>query len=164
MKRRFIELDFLAKWINPIYALLTWVIVFVLIKPKRILELLPVGIIAAILLFAVQLVLISLNLIKFSKGWILVSGIPLLNPLWGAAAGIIVLNYMKEDFSKKTPLILFFSAISEITTYIASQVGNISFIGRYNVFYDYILTFAMLLILTQISEGLYGNRIYKSEA
>ena len=51
-------MDFLAKWINPIFAVLLWVVVFVLIKPKRVLELLPIGIIAAILLFTVQVVLI----------------------------------------------------------------------------------------------------------
>lgn len=155
-------MDFLAKWINPIFAILTWVVVFALIKPKRVLELLPIGIIAAILLFAVQLVLISLNLIKFNKGWILVSSVPLFNPIWGAAAGIIIMNYMKQDFSKKIPLLIFFSAVSEIAAYIAIAVGNMSFIGQYSVFYDYILSFAMLLILTQISEGLFGNRIYKT--
>ena len=155
-------MDFLAKWINPIFAVLMWVVVFILIKPKRVLELLPTGIIAAILLFVVQLVLISLNLIKFGKGWILVSGVPLFNPIWGAAAGIIIMNYMKDDFSKKIPILIFFSAVSEIAAYIAIVVGNISFVGQYSVFYDYILSFAMLLIFTQISEGLFGNRIYKT--
>ena len=156
-------MDFLAKWINPIFAVLLWVVVFVLIKPKRVLELLPIGIIAAILLFTVQVVLISLNLIKFGKGWILVSGIPLFNPLWGAAAGIIIMNYMKEDFSKKIPLLLFFTALSEVAAYIAIRVGNMSLVGSYSIFYDYILSFAMLFILTQISEGLFGNRIYKTD-
>ena len=73
------------------------------------------------------------------------------------------MNYMKEDFSKKIPLLLFFTALSEVAAYIAIRVGNMSLVGSYSIFYDYILSFAMLLILTQISEGLFGDRIYKAD-
>lgn len=156
-------MDFLEKWINVIYAFSLWVLVFLLIKPQRIKELLPVGVIAAIILFSVQFILISLGLIKFNKAWIFILGVPLLNPLWGAAAGILVMNYMKQDFSKKIPMLLFFSIISEAAAYIAVRVGNLSFLGNFNVFYDFILAFVSLLVLTQISEGLYKERIYKTD-
>ena len=96
-------MEFLQTWINPLYAVILWALVFILIKPPRIKELLPVGIIAGVILFVVEYVLISLGLMQFNKGWILVAGVPLLNPLWGVAAGILVMQYMKQDFSKKIP-------------------------------------------------------------
>ncbi|MEG6523205.1 hypothetical protein [Desulfotomaculum sp. 1211_IL3151] len=154
-------MEFLQTWINPIYAIVLWVLVFVLIKPQRIKELLPIGIIAAAILFMVEYVLISLGLIQFNKGWVLVAGVPLLNPLWGAAAGILVISYMKDDFSKKIPILLFFTIIAEIASYVAIKVGNLSFLGNYSILYDFLLNFVVLLILTQICEGLYGKRIYK---
>lgn len=156
-------MDFLTTWINPIYAVVTWVAVFILVKPQRIKELLPVGIIAGIILFVVQLILISLSLIQFNKGWIMVSGVPLLNPLWGAAAGILLMNYMKEEFSKKFPLLVLFTVIVEIAAYIAIKVGNMSFLGNYNALFDSVINLVMLLLLTQFSEGLYGKRIYQSK-
>lgn len=153
-------MEFLAKWINPIFAAFTWALVLILIKPQRIRELLPIGIIAGIILFVVQLILISLSLIQFNKGWILVSGVPLLNPLWGAAAGILVMNYMKEEFSKKIPILFFFSIIAEISAYIAVKVGNLSFLGNYNFLFDFITNFTTLLLFSYLSEGLFGKRIY----
>lgn len=153
-------MGFFGKWINVLFVPLLWGVVFILIKPQRIRELLPVGVIAAIILFVTQLLLISLNLIRFEKAWIFVLGVPLFNPLWGAAAGILVMNYMKESFSKKIPLLFFFSAIAEAAAYAAVRAGNLSFFGEYTLMHDFIVSFVALLVLTQISEGLYGERIY----
>lgn len=154
-------MDFLQTWINPLYAVLLWVLVFILIKPARLKELLPVGIIAGVLLFIVEYVLISLGLMQFNKGWLLVAGVPLLNPIWGAAAGILVMQYMKQDFSQKIPLILFFTIVVEIAVYLAIKVGNMSLLGRYGIPYDFLVNFVVLLLLTHISEGLFGRRIYR---
>ncbi len=156
-------LEFLESWINIIYALFLWVVVFLLIKPYRIKELLPIGILGAFLLFSVQLTLISLNLLKFNNGVFYIYGIPLFNPVWGAAAAILVMNYMKQNFLWKIPTLLLFTAIATTTTYFALDVGNISFLGKYNIFYDAVLNFFVLLILTHISEGLFGKTLYNKK-
>ncbi|SHK37514.1 hypothetical protein [Desulforamulus aeronauticus] len=156
-------MEFLQTWINPLYAVILWILVFILIKPPRIKELLPVGIIAGIILFVVEYVLISLGLMQFNKGWILVAGVPLFNPIWGIAAGILVMQYMKQDFSKKIPMILFFTIIVEIAVYVAIEVGNMSLLGRYNLFYDFLVNFVVIVVLTHLAEGLYGQRIYRKD-
>lgn len=156
-------MDFLESWINVVYAVVLWIVVFVLIKPNRIKELLPIGFLGAITLFAVQLILISLGLIRFNKSVFDIASIPLFNPIWGAAAAILIMNYMKQDFIKKVPIILFFTSISMLASYYAAKVGNISYIGKYNFFYDAVLNFFAILLLAQISEGLFGDIIYKNK-
>lgn len=153
-------MEFLQSSINIIYAIFIWIIVFVLIKPNRIKELLPIGFLGAIILFLVQLTLISLNLIKFNKSVFDIASIPLFNPIWGAGAAILVMNYMKQDFLRKIPVLLFFTTISMLASYFAVEVGNISFLGKYSYFYDTVLNFFVLLVLAQTSEGLFGNIIY----
>ncbi|MEW6063880.1 hypothetical protein P378_07125 [Desulforamulus profundi] len=52
----------LAKWINLIFAVIAWGAVLLLVKPQRIKELLPVGLLAAIVLLAGNLAFSTLGL------------------------------------------------------------------------------------------------------
>lgn len=151
----------LARWINFIYAVLSWGAVFLLIKPHRIKDLLPAGILAAIVLFAGELYLVSLGLIRFNQAVSFVAGIPTFNLLWGVAGGILMMNYMKEDFAKKLPIVFLFTIILEAMVYFALQVGHISFLGPYTSLHDTIINFVVLLLFAQVAEGLVKKRIYR---
>lgn len=151
----------LATWINPIFAVVTWAALFILVKRKRIIELLPVGLLAAILLFAVEQFFFALGMFRFNAGLIMIAGVPLFHLFWGAASGMIFINYIREEFSKKIPIILLFAVLTEMFVYIAMSVGNFSFLGPYNFLFDFILNLVVLLILAQLSEGLFGRRIHQ---
>lgn len=150
----------LANWINVIFTVLTWGAIFLLIKPNRIRDLLPAGILAGILLFIGEQVFIHLGLIRFHAALIPLAGVPLFNILWGVGGGILVMAYMKREFSQKFIMILLFTAVNEVLTYIAIQVGNLSFLGKYNTMYDTFMNLVFLLLFVQIAEGLFGKRIY----
>lgn len=103
----------LATWTNVINATVAWVIVLLTVKFDRIKKLLPVSLVAIIVLFVVEQFL-YLGLIRFNAGFMKIAGIPLFHFLWAAAGGIFVMNFMREEFSKKLPLILAFTPLADI--------------------------------------------------
>jgi len=89
-----------------------------------------------------------------------VAGIPFFNLVWGIADGILVMNYMRKDFAAKLPILLLFTIVAEVFTYIALQVGNLSFLGNYNMAIDFAANFVFLIFFVTVSEGLFGRRIH----
>ena len=152
-----------AKWINPVYAIIVWVVMLLLIKPKRIWELAPIGILASMLIFVGQQSLFSLNLLRYNKGLIILAGIPLFQYFWAFAFGIIMINYMQQEWHKKLPIIALFAIISVLHGYIASTIGNLSYLNGFNVLYDLGLTFLVFSFGVWIAEGMFKERIYSKE-
>ena len=151
-----------ARYINIIFAIIVWLAVFILIKPQRIKALLPLGMLAAIVLFGVELYFKSLGLHKYNNPFLPVAGIPLFHLFWGAGSGIIFINYMKREFSKKLIIIMLFTILTGIFAYISDMIGNHANLKGFNDFYHIILNFATLSFLTWASEGLFGKRIYEN--
>ena len=150
----------LANRANVINAVVAWVVVFLTVKPERIKQLLPVSLVAIVVLFLVEQFLIYLGLIRFNAGFMKIAGIPLFHFLWAAAGGIFVMNFIKEEFGKKLPLILVFTFLAEIFQFFAVASGNFSLLGRYTYIVDIPLTFGALLVFVWLSEGLFGKRVY----
>ena len=154
----------LAAWINVINATIAWVVVLLTVNHQKIKQLLPVSLVAIIVLFLVEQFLLHLGLIRFNAGFLKIAGIPIFHFLWAAAGGIFVMNFMKDEFSKKLPLIFLFTFLSEIFTVFSIATGNLSTLGRYTYIVDIPLTFGALLIFVWLSEGLFGNRIYTNQS
>lgn len=150
----------LGIWINPIYALVFWAILFALIDIKRIKTLIPVGLLAVSLLFFSQEVLISLGLMRYQKGLVIIMGIPMFQFFWAFAAGILLINYMPEEWARKLPVILIFSLVVQLLAYIAQLVGNLQLLGAYNNGYDLLLNFIGLSFGVWVAEGLFKKQIY----
>jgi len=154
----------IAKYINLFYAIIVWVAVFILIRPQRIKSLLPVAFLSAIILFGVELYFKSLGLHKYNNPFLPVAGIPLFHLFWGAGSGMIFVNYMKKEFSKKLIIISFFAILTSAFAYGSDMIGNHVNLKGFNDMYHIILNFFTLSILIWVSEGLFGERIYKDVA
>ena len=152
----------IAQYINVIFAVIVWVAVFLLIKPQRIKALLPVGFLAAILLFGVEIFFSLLGLHKFNNPLLPVAEIPLFHLVWAAGSGIIFVNYLKKEFSKNLIIIFFFTVLTEVFTYISDTVGNHSNLGNFNDIYHFIVDFTTLAVLAWASEGLFKERIFSN--
>ena len=152
----------IAKYINVLFAIIVWVAVFILIKPQKIKLLLPVGMLSAIILFGVEIYFISLGLHKYTNPFLPIAGIPLFHLIWGAGSGIIFMEYMKKEFSKKLVIIMFFTIITGVFAYISDMVGNHSNLRGFNDIDHFVLNFFTLSVLAWASEGLFGKQIYEN--
>lgn len=151
----------ITKWLYLIFAVIVWGAIFVLIKPERIKELLPIGLIAAIILYLVGSVLISLGVISFKKDIFFFARQPVFYLVWGAGSGILLMNYIKEEFGKKVPLVILFAMAALVFEHIAELVGSYKHIEKLTFTLTFIINIFALSLLVWVSEGLYGNRIHK---
>lgn len=150
----------LARYINVIFAILVWAAGFIIIKPKKVIELWPIALLAALVLFGTELFFTSLNLYKFNNPFLPIAGIPLFHLIWGAGSGLIFIYFMKKEFGKKLAIILMFTVIVEIFGYFSFQVGNHSMFGNFNRVYHSVEDFIVLSFLVWIAEGMFKKRIY----
>jgi len=134
----------MASYINVLYAIIVWGTALIIIKPKRIMELWPISILAAFVLFGTELFFTNLNQYKFNNPFLPVAGIPLFHLIWGAGSGLIFIHFMKKEFGKKITIILVFTIIVELFGYFSFQVGNHSMFGNFNVVYHFVEDFIVL--------------------
>ena len=153
----------ILRYTHVFYFAFTWLFAFIVIKPKRMKELLPIAVISVLALTLADVYIINLGLYQFNNPLFNVLGAPLFHLLWAGAAGMIFVNYMKPGFSRKFVTVLFFTVITLALEFIAEKAGVSSRLGGYSILYSALLDFATLVILLWISEGLYGKRIYKTQ-
>lgn len=150
--------------LNIIFAVLTWIAMFLIIPSKKIKRLLPVGFLAAGLLFAAQYTAITLNLIRYTKAIFYMAGMPLFQFLYAFAYGILLIHFMKKEWVRKIPVLIIFTLINEVITFILNIAGILEFLNRYNFWVDTVLTFAAFSIGVWMAEGLWKDRIYQDES
>lgn len=118
----------LAKYYNPIAAVAVWAAVFLIIKPKRIKRLLPVGIYGLILMLAIELIAKTVGNYKFTTGLVMVAGTPLFHFPFGLGSVLLVAHFLglQKDFNMKLLVILIFAVIDQMVFLGAVLVGNVS--------------------------------------
>lgn len=67
-----------------IYAVIVWAAALIIVKPKRILKLWSISLLAALALFETELFFTSLKQYKFNNPFLPIVGIPLFHLIWGA--------------------------------------------------------------------------------
>lgn len=150
----------IVQYIDIIFAIIVWAAALLLVKPKRIAELLPVSLIAVIVLFAVDIFFTTLGLYRFNNPLLPIGGIPFFHLIWSTGGAIVIMNYMKREFSKKLIMIFFFTIISGLFGYVSEVVGGHSHLNNFNEVYNIALDFVSLSFFVFISEGLFSERIY----
>jgi uncharacterized SAM-binding protein YcdF (DUF218 family) len=151
------------RYTHLFYLIVTWVFVFIFIKPKRIIELIPIAVLGIISLTLVDVYITSLGLYQYNNPLVNVLGAPIFHLLWGGGAGIIFIHYLKPGFNRKFVHVILFTIITLALEFIAEQAGVAQRLGNYGYLHSALLDFAALVILLWIAEGLYGNRIYKKQ-
>lgn len=153
-------MDF-SRWIYLIFAVVVWAAVFLLIKPQRIKELLPIGLIAAIVLYVIGSLLISLDVVKFKQDIFFFARQPIFYLLWGAGSGILLMNYIEKEFSKKIPLVILFALGALAFEHVAEILGAYKHVEKFTFTLTFIVNIFALSLLVWVSEGLFGDRIHK---
>lgn len=150
----------MLRYTHIAYFAVTWIFVFIFIKSRRIVELIPIAVMGLITLTVVDIYITSLGLYQFNKPVINVLGAPLFHLLWGSGGGIVFIHYMRPGFIRKFVNIILFTLITLALEYIAEQAGVAQRLGNYSYLHSALLNFSALVVLWT-AEGLYGSRIYK---
>lgn len=148
------------RYTHAIYFAVTWIFVFIFIRPKRIKELIPIAVLGVVALTIVDVYVTSLNLYQYNKPLFNILGAPLFHLLWGGGAAIVFINYVKPGFTHKFVHVIFFTLITLTLEFASEKAGVAQRLGNYSILHSALLDFGTLVILLWIAEGLYGNRIY----
>lgn len=151
------------KYIYLIYLLITLCAVFIIVKPKRIKELLPVAFVGIAILFLTEKYLLTLGLYEFSNALVPILGIPLFHLLWGIPAAIILMNFIPRKFAWKLLVILAFTLITMAFEYFPEHHGMARHLGKYGEIHDCIQDYISLILVVWFSEGLFGRHIHSRQ-
>jgi hypothetical protein len=150
----------IIRYVEVIYSLIVWSFALIFIKPRRIKELLPVGILSAIILFFSFTFLISLQVYKFNFAMLWIYDIPVFFLVWGFGSGIIYIHYLKKHFNWQFPITLLFTAVTLLLEFFAEKLGVATHLGSFTELHEAYLDFLSLAALLWISNGLWGNTIF----
>lgn len=148
------------RYIYILYVIITYGAAFILMKPKRIKEMLPIALIGILVLFLTEEYLITLGLYTFPNAILPIFGIPFFHLLWAGAAAMILMNYMPLDYSRKLLVILAFTLLTMIFEYFPEHHDKAQHLGKYSEIHDSIQDFISLILVVTLSEGFFGKRIH----
>ena len=150
----------IVQYVDIIFSIIVWGVAFVLVKPKRVMEILPVSLVAMIILFGVDIFFTTIGLYRFNNPLLPIGGIPFFHLIWSAGGAIVIMHYMKKEFSKKLIMIFLFTIVSGLFGYISESVGGHTHLNNFNEVYNFVLDFVSLSFFIFVSEGLFGEKIY----
>ena len=151
------------QYIYITYLIITYGAAFILMKPKRIKEMLPIALIGIIVLFLTEEYLITLGLYKFPNAILPIFGVPFFHLLWAGAAAMIFMNFMPVDFAKKLLVILVFTLLTMLFEYFPEHHDKAQHLGKYSEIHDAIQDCISLILVVWFSEGLFGKRIHSNK-
>lgn len=151
----------MLRYTHAAYFAITWIFVFIFIRPKRIKELIPVAVLGVVALTIVDVYITSLNLYQYNNPVVNILGAPLFHLLWGGGAALVFIHYIRPGFTRKFIHVVFFTIITLALEFIAEKAGVSQRLGSYSYIHSALLDFSTLAVLLWVAEGLYGNRIYK---
>ena len=98
----------MLRYYNVFFSIIVWLYALIFLKPARIKQLWPVGLIAALVLYITAFFFGTLGAYGFIDPFLSVLGIPFFVIVWAAGIGIVVIHYMPKEFYKKLIVIVIF--------------------------------------------------------
>lgn len=146
---------------NLVWAVLLWVVVFVLIPMERIKELLPVAAISFIWMFILELIFVTLGYYRYTKWIVIIAGVPLFHLVGGAAGGMLLLNWIGKNPLSKVFSVSLFSMLLSASEYVIVHFGAFKHLHDFNYLISFIFNIAGLSFLVWFSIAIVGeDKIY----
>ncbi|OQB12583.1 MAG: hypothetical protein BWY15_02144 [Firmicutes bacterium ADurb.Bin193] len=151
----------MQRYLNLLYSIIVWSAIFIFIKPKRIKELLPVALIAAIVIAVQEAFLIPLDLHIFNNPFLPIGNVPFFHLVFGAGSGLFMMNYMKKEPSRKALILLLFAIVITFMAYISNLIACCNLLGKFTIVHNFYQNYLVLCFLTIISEAFLYKRLYR---
>lgn len=138
-----------------IFAVL-YIIIF--IKPERIKQMLPVGILSSGVLFCQTLFYEIIGAYGFKNPVLPIAGVPIFVITLGFCYGIIVMHHMPYEFHRKLLTIAVFVVLTRLADMFALYTG---YHVHYNFFWYNVIVqdFVGTSIIVFLAEGVFGKRV-----
>ncbi|MCX8130566.1 MAG: hypothetical protein N3I35_10765 [Clostridia bacterium] len=148
----------MLRYYAAFYTLLAVMYIAIFIKPQRIKQLLPVGLLSALVIFCQTLFFKLIGAYGFNNPILPIFGVPIFAIALGFCYGIIVMHHMPRQFHKKLLTITVFIIFTRLADMFATYTG-------YHVHYNFhwynviVQDFAATSLIVFLSEGIFGKRI-----
>lgn len=143
-----------------LFPVITWIAVFIFVKPRRIVELLPIGIISMLALFLTELFFTSLHVYGYKDPILPIYGISVAWLILALGSGILLGHFLKPVFIKEVLLIAIFSLLARGMDYLELIYGT-HFHNSLQWYHNLSQNFVILAFVVWMAEGLYYDRIYR---
>jgi hypothetical protein len=148
------------QYFDLILGILAWTTVFILVKPRRLKQLWPVGLVSLAALFGTELFFMALQMYGYENPLLPILGVPLGYLLFAGAGGIIALHFMPEAFGRKIVLITIFAFLLRWTDFLALRYGTHVHDTKFTAYHNFFQNFVIIALVVFISEGLFQTRIH----
>lgn len=142
-------------------SILVWVIIFILIKPRRIQDLLPVGVLNLFYFFLISSFLKTTGLAFYTPSFLPhIGNTPIFALIWAAGAAILMINFINQNLSRKLFIILIFTIIALVVDVASIIAGTHVHSPKYSFIHSFFFMFAGNATFVIIAEALFKNRIH----
>jgi len=114
----------------------------------------------ALMVFGTEQYLITMKDISYHGVPFPLLGTPTFEIIWGAAAGIIVMNWMPQKFLWKLITIAAGTLLVYIFRYFPEHAGIVIHSKDFSDIHNIIQDFMSLSLLVWLSEGFFGSRVH----
>lgn len=148
----------MLRYYTLFYTIIAAVYIIIFIKPRRIKQLLPVGILSAAVLFCQTIFFEVIGIYGFKDPVLPILGMPFFVIILGFCYGIIVMHHMPGDFHKKLLVIAGFVLVTRLADELALYTGY-HIHNNFHWFNVIIQDFVATSFIVFLAEGIWGKRI-----
>lgn len=148
---------------NIAWAVILWLLVFILIPFPRIKQLWPVALISAIWMFILNYIFIRLGYYQFTHVIVAIAGVPFFHVIGSAAGGILLMNWMQRSPLYKVFIVLLFSGFLNLASIIFMRLDSFIMLGGFNHVLHFAINIAGVSLLVWFSLALGEENIYEGK-
>lgn len=138
-----------------------WAAIFLLIKPDRIKDLLPVGALSAALFIITSHYLETTGLAFYTLGFLpILGGIPFFAIIWAAGAGILMVNFINKEPARNVFIVFAFTLLALVLDIMSVKLETHLHSTHYSFLHSFLFIFAGNATLVILAQGFFGSRVY----
>lgn len=93
----------------------------------------------------------------------MIFGVPIFHLVWVFGAGILLMNFMERDFTRKVIVVIIFAVLGLCLDLLSVSVGGHIHSPSFKPVNSFVLIFFWLIAFVWFSEGFFSERIYGEE-
>ncbi|MCL5781127.1 MAG: hypothetical protein M1119_09605 [Firmicutes bacterium] len=147
---------------NIIWAVALWLLVFIIIPMERIRQIWPAAVLAAVWMFILNYIFISLGYYQFTRYIVTIGGVPLFHLIGSAAGGGAIDQLGGEKFLIKVLIVVVFAGLLNLASTLFMMLGAFKMLDGFNHVLHFSINVAGVSLLVWLSLALLGEeKVYE---